>query len=76
MGYYSSFVVKIWVGDDQRMIRGHVQHVSTQESIYFLTLDKMVEFMMNHLNRPPNHWAQQEETGLSIVAKDRETLDE
>lgn len=53
MGFYSSFVVRIWVDDDLKMQRGHVQHVGTQESISFLTLDKMHAFMMNHLNSPP-----------------------
>jgi len=55
MGYYSSFVVKIWADDDGKMGRGYVQHVSTEESIHFLTLDQMVAFVKNHLNPPPNH---------------------
>jgi len=44
MGYYSSFVVKIWADDDGKMSRGYVQHVSTEESMHFLTLDQMVAF--------------------------------
>ncbi len=77
MGYYSSFVVKLWVHDDRRMIKGHVQHVGTQESRHFLTFDKMVEFMLDHLDPPPNHWAEpQEDIGLSALAQDWETSHE
>jgi hypothetical protein len=54
MGFYSSFVVKIWVDDDGRMRRGYVQHVGTQDGAHFLTLDKMHSFMMNHLLEAPS----------------------
>jgi len=49
-GYYNTFVVKIWC--DRRTIRGHIQHVSSQEHIYFLDLDDMANFIRTHL-RPP-----------------------
>ena len=52
MGFYTSFVVKIWVDDDGRMKRGFIQHVGTQDSAYFVTLDKMLAFMMDHLHGP------------------------
>jgi hypothetical protein len=55
MGYYSSFVVKIWVNDDQSISRGYIQHVGTQESVHFLTIDKIATFIMNHLHPPPDH---------------------
>ena len=61
MGYYSSFVVKIWVGDDQSLSRGFIQHVSTQESIHFLTVDEIMAFMINHLDSPPYHLDEPEE---------------
>lgn len=48
-GYYSSFVVKIWVGDDQGLVRGYIQHVSTREGMHFLTIDRMLDFMKGHL---------------------------
>ena len=53
-GYYSSFVVKIWVneGNDAGMLRGQIHHVGTQESAHFLNFDKMMEFIMSHLNPP------------------------
>ena len=45
MGHYSSFVVEFWVNDDGVTWRGHVQHVATQEGIYFLDFNKMVNYM-------------------------------
>ena len=77
MGYYSSFVVKLWVKDDQSLIKGHVQHVGTQEGRHFLTFDKMMEFMLDHLNPPPNDWpGPGDEIGLSTLAQDWETSHE
>lgn len=71
MGYYSSFVVKIWVDENEGVSRGYIQHVSTQEDVYFLTLDKMVTFIVNHLGPPPNHCAEPEERiSLSALSQD------
>jgi hypothetical protein len=71
MGYYSSFVVKIWVDENEGVSRGYVQHVGTQEAVYFLTLDKMVNFIMNHLGPPPSHDVKSEEgISLSVLAQD------
>ena len=71
MGYYSSFVVKIWVDENEGVSRGYVQHVGTQEAMYFLTLDKMVTFIMNHLDPPPSHCAEPEEKiSLSVLTQD------
>jgi hypothetical protein len=50
MGYYNSFVVKIWTEDGQDLARGYVQHVGTQESIYFADWEKMTSFIHDHLN--------------------------
>lgn len=49
-GYYNSFVVKIW--RDKGAMRGHIQHVSSQEHIYFLNLDDMADFIRSHLGPP------------------------
>jgi hypothetical protein len=49
-GYYNSFVVKIW--RDKGAMRGHIQHVSSQEHIYFLNLDDMANFIRSHLGPP------------------------
>ena len=48
-GYYSSFLVKIWV-EDGKIMRGRIQHVATHESAYFSDLGQMLEFLMSHCN--------------------------
>ena len=50
MGQYNSFVVKIWTNEATAKFRGHIQHVGSQESTYFITTEKMVEFIMDHLS--------------------------
>jgi hypothetical protein len=50
MCYHSSFVVKVLVDKDHKMRRGYVQHIGTQDAIRFLTMDKMVDFIMGHLS--------------------------
>ena len=52
MGYYNSFVVKIWSEEPGGAVRGHIQHVSSQENSHFLNLDKMLDFMKAHLGPP------------------------
>ena len=53
VGYYNSFIVKIWSDEARGRVRGHIQHVSSQESSHFLNLDSMLDFIIAHLN-PPN----------------------
>ena len=50
MGYYNSFIVKIWTEGGQNLTRGYIQHVGTQESIYFADWEKMANFMLSHLS--------------------------
>jgi len=50
MGYYNSFVVKIWTEDGQNLVRGYIQHVGTQEGIYFADWERMTSFISDHLN--------------------------
>lgn len=52
MGYYNSFVVKVWSDEPGGKVRGHIQHVSSQESSHFLNLDKMLDFIISHLGPP------------------------
>ena len=52
MGYYNSFVVKIWSDEPGGKVRGHIQHVSSEESSHFLNLDKMLDFIVSHLGPP------------------------
>ncbi|MDY6918287.1 MAG: hypothetical protein SVP26_10160 [Chloroflexota bacterium] len=65
MGYYNSFVVKIWSEEPGGRVRGHIQHVSSQESCNFLDLDKIVEFITAHLG-PPSPAGEREELGDAI----------
>ncbi|MFQ5813115.1 MAG: hypothetical protein ACE5I2_07995 [Anaerolineae bacterium] len=48
MAQYNSFVVKIW-SDDNGGLHGHIVHVATQEKRHFLNLDRMIEFILEHL---------------------------
>lgn len=50
MGHYNSFLVKIWTDDVHRLVRGYIQHVGTEEVVHFLDLEKMVDFIINHLD--------------------------
>jgi hypothetical protein len=49
MGHYNSFLVKIWTEDGENLARGYIQHVGTQEGIYFADWEKMASFMRDHL---------------------------
>ena len=59
------------------MTRGYVQHVGTQEGTYFVTLDKMSKFMMEHLSPSEDMWIpRQASIDFSTVALNLETRDE
>lgn len=49
MGYYISFVVRVWTESGQDMTRGHIQHVGTREGMYFADWEKMIGFIRSHL---------------------------
>ena len=49
-GYYNTFIVKIWSAEGRT--RGHIQHVGTNEYAYFLSLEKMMDFIKSHLGPP------------------------
>jgi hypothetical protein len=59
MGNYNSFIVKIWTEDGQNLARGYIQHVGTQEGIYFADWGRMTSFISDHLN-----WHISEEIGV------------
>lgn len=61
-GYYSSFVVKIWHSEAEGTMRGHIQHVSTQEHAHFFTLGNMSNFILSHLGPPAGDFITQDET--------------
>ena len=54
MGYYNTFVVRIWCNDALELNRGYVQHVSSQEQQYFLAMGDLTDFILGHLI-PPAH---------------------
>ena len=51
-GYYNTFVVKIWRDENEEAIRGNIQHVSSQERIYFKNLEDMMDFIRSYLTPP------------------------
>ena len=71
-GYYNTFVVKIWCDEAEGTIRGHIQHVSSQERIYFLNLDDMTKFMLSHLEPPSGESGVSDETQgrWALIAED------
>ncbi len=51
MGYYNSFVVRIW-SDEQGPSRGNIEHVSSHESMVFDDPSAIVRFILLHLEPP------------------------
>lgn len=51
MGYYNSFVVRIWSQPDGRL-RGSIEHVASREHLAFLDPIAVVNFMRTHLKPP------------------------
>ena len=52
MGYYNSFIVRVWTDDIDGPSYGLIQHVSTQEKAYFADQYEMDEFISSHLEPP------------------------
>jgi hypothetical protein len=71
VGHYNTFVVKIWCDDYGDMIRGHIQHVSSQQYDYFSSLNNMTDFIVSRLGPPPNNPVIQNKArgGLSFLTK-------
>ncbi len=55
MGYYNSFVVRIWL-DEQDLSRGRIEHVQTHDSLVFGDLTSVAEFIRAHLVPPPSYF--------------------
>jgi hypothetical protein len=51
VGYYNSFVVRIW-SDEQGPSRGTIEHVSTHDSLVFDDPSAVVSFIRLHLDPP------------------------
>jgi hypothetical protein len=71
VGHYNTFVVKIWCDDYGDMIRGHIQHASSQEYAHFSSLKNMTDFVVSYLGPPPNNSVTQNnrQGGLSLLAE-------
>lgn len=52
VGYYNTFVVKIWCNDSNELSRGYVQHVTTQQQQHFVDIDDLKDFILSHLVPP------------------------
>jgi len=71
VGYYNTFVVKVWCNNGGEMIRGHIQHISTQGYMYFSNLEDTVDFITSHLGRLPDNSVTQDKMhdGLTLLAE-------
>jgi hypothetical protein len=52
MGQYQTFVIRFWADAAAEMVRGHIQHVASGRGLYFRDVDRMLEFMNEHLPAP------------------------
>jgi hypothetical protein len=50
-GQYQTFVVRYWTGDPAGP-RGHIQHVASGRGLYFRDVERMLQFMDEHLDLP------------------------
>jgi len=62
MGHYSSFIVKVWTDETEDIARGYIQHVGTQETRYFMDLDKITEFILSHIRSQSSELESEEVT--------------
>ncbi len=62
MGYYNSFVVRIWL-DERGLSRGRIEHVRTHDSLVFADLSALLDFIQGHLQPPPSYVAPADGTG-------------
>ena len=69
-GYYNTFIVKIW--RNEAIMRGHIQHVGTKEHTYFLTMEKMIDFIKSRLGPPANDFGilDKIQSSLPLVSED------
>ncbi len=54
MGYYNSFVIRIWT-DGRKRMHGRIEHVASRESLVFLDVASVVDFIQEHLVPPPTY---------------------
>ena len=47
---YNSFIVRV-LSDDDGSFHGQIVHVATQEKRHFRNMERMIEFILEHLGR-------------------------
>lgn len=52
MGYYNSFIVRIWL-DEDGLSRGRIEHTRSHDDLVFTDLPAIVEFIRIHVALPP-----------------------
>ena len=52
MGYYNTFVVRIWCDEAGELNKGYVQHIYSQEQRYFIDMEDLKDFIFTHLSPP------------------------
>jgi len=67
MGHYSSYILKVWV-EDGEMIRGNITHVGTRVNAYFISFDRMLEFIGDNLGSTAEYWDNADEKA-SVITK-------
>jgi len=67
MGYYGSFVVRVWVDETENITRGYIQHVGTQEIMHFRDLDKIKEFITSHVHLQSSDPSDEQESDASYL---------
>lgn len=75
MGYYNTFVVKIWCDNCGQMVRGRVQHVHSQELLHFLDTKNMTDFMLQHLSPPTGEPAASGRPDTDVIPAGKNTGD-
>ena len=55
MGFYNSFVVRIWSSEVGKPDRGYIQHVGTQHQRHFLEIHDVLDFILSHLTPPTEY---------------------
>jgi hypothetical protein len=49
MGYYRTFIVKIWCDDTGELNRGYVWNAGTNNKKYFMNIEDLTGFMLSNL---------------------------
>ena len=50
MGDYVTFVIRVFVDQDNSMVEGQITHVGTQQTVHFREITKAIEFIESCLS--------------------------